>query len=116
MMFMADCKVFLCTAPVDMRKSYEGLSALTQSVLCANPLSGHLFVFLNSKRNRIKMLYWNLNGFCIMQKRLEKGRFHMPNMSCEASVSLSMCQLNGLFQGIAWEKIPKPTSLNYKFI
>lgn len=115
MMFMADCKVFLCTSPVDMRKSYEGLSALTQSVLCANPLSGHLFVFLNSKRNRIKALYWNLNGFCIMQKRLEKGQFHLPNVSCKISVSLTIYQLNGLFQGIAWEKIPVPTSLNYKF-
>ena len=115
MMFMADCKVFLCVSPVDMRKSYEGLSALTQNVLRANPLSGHLFVFLNSKRNRIKMLYWNLNGFCITQKRLEKGQFHLPNVSCEASVFLSVYQLNGLFQGIAWEKIPHPPSLNYKF-
>ena len=116
MMFMADCKVFLCISPVDMRKSYEGLGALTQSVLRANPLSGHLFVFLNSKRNRIKILYWNLNGFCIMQKRLEKGQFHLPKVSCEASVSLTMYQLNGLLQGIQWEKIPQPKSLNYKFI
>ena len=72
MMFMADCKVFLCTSTVDMRKSYEGLSALTQNVLRANPLSGHLFVFLNSKRNRIKMLYCNrlsnrMVDFCFRQ-------------------------------------------------
>lgn len=116
MMFMADCKVFLCTAPVDMRKSYEGLSALTQGVLCANPLSGHLFVFLNSKRNRIKMLYWNLNGFCITQKRLEKGQFHIPNVSCEVSIALTIYQLNGLFQGIEWEKIPAPKELPYQYV
>ena len=78
MLLVSDCKVFLCLEPVDMRKSYEGLSSLVQSILQQDPLSGHLFVFLNKKRNRVKILYWQLNGFCLWQKRLEKGKFHRP--------------------------------------
>ena len=116
MMIVADCKVFLSIQPVDMRKSYEGLTALTQSVLQQDPFSGHLFVFTNKKRDRLKVLYWHLNGFCLWQKRLEKGQFHVPKPSSEASLSLTLYQLNGLFQGIEWGKITPPCSLSYHFV
>jgi transposase len=117
MMWMADCRVFLCTSFVDMRKSYEGLAALTQSVLRADPLSGHVFVFFNAKLNRLKMLYWHLNGFCITQKRLEKGQFHLPSQHSkdhEEGFPMTYYQLSGLFQGIEWEKIPSPKVLSYQ--
>lgn len=115
MLLMGDCKVFLCLHPTDMRKSYEGLSTLTQSVLKQDPLSGHLFVFTNKKRNRLKILYWHINGFCLWQKRLEKGNFYLPKGTDDLSLSLTLYQLSGLFQGIAWDKIPPPLSLSYQF-
>lgn len=115
MFFMTNCNVFVCCQPVDMRKSYEGLSALTCEILKQDPLSGHLFVFTNKKQDRLKILYWHLNGYCLWQKRLEKGRFYIPQKTCESSISLTLYQLSGLFQGIAWDKIPLPKTLSYKF-
>ena len=68
-------RVHLCGQPVDMRKSYDGLYALTRSVLQQNPLSGHLFVFINRRATQMKVLYWDRTGFCLWAKRLERGRF-----------------------------------------
>jgi transposase len=60
-----------------MRKSFDGLAALTKNVLHLNPLSGQFFVFFNQNRNKVKVLYWDKYGFCLFLKRLEKGRFHL---------------------------------------
>lgn len=68
-------RVHLCGQPVDMRKSYDGLYALTRQVLQQNPLSGHLFVFINRRATQMKVLYWDRTGFCLWAKRLEQGRF-----------------------------------------
>ena len=115
MLFMGECKVFLCLQPTDMRKSYEGLGALTQSVLHQDPLSGHMFVFTNKKRDRLKMLYWHLNGFCVWQKRLEQGQFHLPKETSSSSLGLTLYQLSGLFQGLEWQKLPGLPSLSYRY-
>jgi transposase len=64
-----------------MRMGYEGLSALTLTLFSQEPLCGHLFVFLNKGRNRIKILFWDHGGFCLFCKRLEKGTFALPNKS-----------------------------------
>ena len=71
-------RVFVCTAPTDMRKSFDGLCALAQSVVQQDPFSGHLFVFLSRRRDRVKILYWDRSGFCLLYKRLEEGKFRMP--------------------------------------
>ncbi len=68
-------RVLLCTQATDMRKSFDGLIAATQSVLGENPLSGHLFVFVNRKANYAKCLYWSRGGYCLWAKRREQGRF-----------------------------------------
>lgn len=68
-------RVFLCTSPTDMRKSFNGLVAVTKRVICQDPLSGHLFVFVNRKRDMAKVLYFERGGFCLWAKRLEQGRF-----------------------------------------
>lgn len=68
-------RVFVCTKPTDMRKSFDGLIAATRSVICQNPLGGHLFVFVNRSMNLTKVLYWSRGGFCVWAKRLERGRF-----------------------------------------
>jgi transposase len=71
-------RVFVCTAPTDMRKSFDGLSALVQAVLAQDPFSGHLFAFLNRRRDKVKILYWDRAGFVLLYKRLEHGTFGAP--------------------------------------
>lgn len=68
-------RVFVCTQPTDMRKSFDGLIAATRSLIREDPLSGHLFVFVNRSMNMTKALYWCRGGFCVWAKRLERGRF-----------------------------------------
>ncbi len=70
-----DTRVFVCTRPTDMRKSFNGLYALTKTVLERDPLSGHLFVFVNRKRDFVKALYFERGGLCLWAKRLEQGQF-----------------------------------------
>lgn len=71
-------RVFVALQPVDMRKSFNGLYAQVQTVLVEDPLSGHLFVFTNRLRNRIKVLFWDGSGLWVCAKRLERSRFAWP--------------------------------------
>ena len=80
-------RVYLCTQPTDMRKSFDGLVAATKSVMGQNPLSGGIYVFVNRKGNQAKALYWERGGYCVWAKRLEQGRFAKV---AAAGVSLSM--------------------------
>lgn len=68
-------RVFLYGHPVDMRKSFTGLYALAKQAMAQDPLSGHLFVFVNRRGDYLKCLYWDRTGFCLWAKRLERGRF-----------------------------------------
>ncbi len=68
-------RVFVCRVPVDMRKSFDGLSALTRQFLGHDPLSGHCFVFVNRRATQMKVLYWDRTGYCLWAKRLERGQF-----------------------------------------
>ena len=71
-------RVFLAVGSTDMRKSINGLSVLVERAMDLNPFNGDLFVFCNRRRNMIKILYWDKNGFALWHKRLEKHRFHWP--------------------------------------
>jgi len=98
--FPATTKVFVCTLPTDMRRSFDGLSAMATSVVQQDPLSGHLFVFRNKGGDRLKVLYWDHDGLCIWYKRLEKGTFELPAASA-TSVEISSAELSMLIDGIA---------------
>jgi transposase len=71
---------FLYSLPTDMRKSFDGLQGLVQNKLRRNPASGEVFVFVNKRRNRIKLLHWEEGGFVLYYKRLEKGTIELPEM------------------------------------
>ena len=74
----ASVRVYLCTVPCDMRRSFDGLYALVSSTMQLNAFDGHLFVFSNRRRDRIKLLYWDHDGFAIWAKRLEQGTYAIP--------------------------------------
>lgn len=78
MLFNPDITVWLCREQVDMRKQINGLSILISSNMNKNPTNGELFIFFNKHADKIKLLYWDRNGFCLWYKRLEKGRFKIP--------------------------------------
>jgi transposase len=71
-------RIFLAAEAVDLRKSFDGLAVATRSVLAQDPLSGHVFVFLNRRADRVKLLVWDRNGFLLVCKRLERGTFRRP--------------------------------------
>lgn len=92
-------RVFVHGAPVDMRKSFTGLIALTRRVLGQDPLSGHLFVFVNRRGDYLKALYWDRSGFCVWAKRLERGRF-VSNWHQARDRELDITGLTLLLEGI----------------
>lgn len=94
----AAVRVYLATAPADMRKSFDGLFALA-SGLDLDPFSGHLFVFVNKRRDRIKILYWDRDGLAVWAKRLEKGTFRIPAATADR-VEMSAADLAALLAGI----------------
>ena len=96
-------RVFLCTQPTDLRKSFDGLHGLVQEVLRQDPLSGDLFVFLNRRRDRVKVLLWEGDGLALFYKRLESGTFALPEAAGD-SVTLSSAQLAMLLGGLDWAK------------
>ena len=94
-------RVYLCTSPADMRKGFDTLAALVREHLKHDPLSGHLFLFVGRDRDRLKILYWDSDGFAIWYKRLEEGTFRLPPAkSTGASVELKASELAMLLAGI----------------
>jgi transposase len=95
-------KIFLCTEPTDLRRGFDGLATLVQETLGQDPLSGHLFMFLNRRSNRIKLLYWDEDGYAIWMKRLERGTFELPRARPSDAVGLKITasQLSLILGGI----------------
>jgi transposase len=96
-------RVFLYRRPTDMRKSFHGLVALTESELKQDPLSGSLFVFLNRRRDRVKILYWGQSGFCIWYQQLQEGTYQLPSPSSldeQDTLEVTRSQLSLILEGI----------------
>jgi len=86
--------------PVDLRRGFDGLAALTREVLRCDPLSGHLFVFWNRRRDRVKILFWDRSGYVLWCKRLERGRFHFPEGGDATGGEVEAAELMLLLEGI----------------
>ena len=100
-------RMYLHRAPVDMRKQIDGLVVLAKDVIQQDPTCGALFGFINARRNKLKLLMWERNGFIVWYKRLERDKFHWPRHAEEAVVTLAGEQLNWLLDGYdVWRMKP----------
>ena len=104
-------KILLYNVAMDMRKSIDGLSIIISEKLDINPNDGEIFIFYNKKHDKLKMLYWEKNGFCLLYKKLEKDRFKIPKLI--ASKSITHEQLRWLFDGLDINKTTGFKSLKY---
>ena len=100
----SSCRIYICRQPADMRRSFDGLAQMTRDFLGADPLSGHLFVFVNKRRDRLKLLYWDKDGLAIWYKRLEEGTLTLPRPSGrkqgEHGIEISSADLLMLLDGV----------------
>ena len=97
----ANTRVWIVAGHTDMRKGFDGLAALVQTVLSENPFSGHVFVFRGRRGDIIKVLWFDGQGLLLLNKRLERGRFVWPQAT-SGGVSLTPAQLSMLLEGIDW--------------
>jgi transposase len=88
--FPPSVRIFVGRGATDLRKGFDGLSALVINVIDEDPMSGHLFVFVNRRRDRVKILYWDQSGFWLLYKRLERGRFNVFDQASDREGSFEM--------------------------
>ncbi len=94
-------RVFLCSQVIDMRYSFDALSGLVTSHFGMNPLSGHLFVFFSRRRDRMKLLFWDCDGFALYYKRLERGSFSwIQQLDLNAGGEISASDFSLILTGI----------------
>lgn len=110
-------KIYVAASPVDCRKSFNGLSSMVESTFGVDPLSGHLFVFLNRRGDQIRLLFFDRTGYCIVSKRLERGTFrlvrraeggaqHVEVDSGELGLMLEGIELEGATRRARWRAPP----------
>lgn len=106
-------QIYVSLSPIDMRKSIDSLSALVIEEFQNNPQSGHLFLFFNRGRDKVKIVYWDRNGFVLHYKRLEKHRFVVPRLVDRMHLVITEVQLNGLLAGLNFEIMGDFNELDY---
>lgn len=103
-------QVYLCREPIDFRKSINGISVLVEQALELDPFGGALYVFINRQHNKIKVLYWHRNGFCLWLKRLESDKFAWPGDTETATQTVSLREFEWLLEGFdLWKNKPHKT-------
>jgi len=103
----ASCKYYLHCPPTDMRKGFDSLSGIVTSELKMDVLNGAVFIFINKKRDQVKLLLWEGDGFAIYYKRLEKGTYEMPAMGNNTEFSISHEALQHILQGVSLKSVHK---------
>lgn len=105
-MLPASVRIFVCTVPQDMRRSFDTLALVVRQVMGENPESGALYVFVGKRPTRIKVLWFDKNGYCLLCKRLHRALFLMPTADVDGAplVRIDSAVLGQLLQGVAHEK------------
>ena len=114
-------RIFIAAEPVDLRRGFDGLAATTRSLIARDPLSGHVFAFINRRRNRIKLLVWDRTGYVLLYKRLERGTFRIPSQprAGQRHVELDAGELGLMLEGLdlrgarrqrRWRRLPHQPS------
>jgi transposase len=97
-------RVLVATKPVDFRKGMDGLAAYIQEALKTDPFSGVIYVFRAKRADRVKLLFWDQSGLCLLTKRLEDGKFCWPTVQ-DGVMRLSPAQLSALMEGLDWGRV-----------
>ena len=113
--WMGEVRVYVVPGVTDMRKAIDGLSMFVEERLEREPFSGHLFAFCNRKRDMVKVLYWDRNGFCLWQKRLERGKFKWPE-GVEGVRGMDMREFMWLLEGFSICEVEMCGSYRYESI
>jgi transposase len=108
--------VYICAVPVDFRKGMASLAVLVESQLKLNPFAEALFVFGNRRYTAIKLLYWERNGFCLWQKRLEQDRFIWPKPNTAGTITLTVQQLEWLLAGFDINRMRPHKALGFRSV
>ncbi len=102
-------RILIGSTPIDMRKSIDGLMSIVQEELRQDAYSGHLFVFVSRRADRVKILTWDKGGFLLLYKRLERGQFKLPHFSNDTmAVEIDATQLAMLLDGIEFGRVRRP--------
>jgi transposase len=109
-MIPGSVKIFVCTQPVDMRRSFDGLALAAREVMGEDPRSGALFCFVNKRRDRLKALWWDRNGYCILYKRVHAAMFEVPKAAAAdaASVRVNGATLAEILAGVERHRRRRP--------
>ena len=100
-MLPASVRIFLCTVPQDMRRSFDTLARVVRELMGEDPLSGALYVFVGKRPVRVKVLWWDRNGYCLLYKRLHRALFRVPeNLSFSPAVQIDSRSLAELLAGV----------------
>ncbi|PWR21530.1 IS66 family insertion sequence element accessory protein TnpB [Zavarzinia compransoris] len=102
-------RVYLACRPVDMRNGFDGLAAKAKEMIHQDPFSGHLFLFRGKRGDRLKALWWDGSGLCLIAKRLEKGSFVWPPLA-DGQYQLTSAQLALLIEGMDWRRTVAPAA------
>lgn len=106
----ASVRVYLCLTPCDMRRSFDGLHALVRDHLQLDAFAGHLYVFANRRKDRVKILYWDRDGFAVWAKRLEQGTYAIPfGAPASQKFEITIEELGALLSGIDLNTAPRRT-------
>jgi transposase len=108
-----DIKIFVSLQPIDARKSIDGLCSIVLDYFNENPQCGSLFIFFNKSRDKVKILWWDNNGFILHYKRLEKHRFVIPRLEGIDKLEISQTQLHGLLAGLDFSLMRHFPEINY---
>ena len=107
-------EIFVSLETIDMRKAIDSLTCLIQNEFNENPQSGHLYLFFNKNKDKVKIIFWDRNGFVLHYKRMEKQRFHVPKLGDTNRLIVTEVQLHGLLAGLDYMLMSRFSEINYQ--